>query len=166
MKLPSVTVCSYEEAEYYLGARPLEHDAVISINDVHLGPPPGLHRFPGLKCALAFDDVVEPKWGVPPSIDHATEIVDFAKRLRNHRVLVHCAAGVSRSTAAAISIPATRMRPSPDNARSIMHWIATVRPVARPNPLLVSMIDELLGWDMTLSIACRHRFGAKDPPWG
>lgn len=166
MNLPPVTICSYEEAEYYLNARPLAHDAVISINDVDGGPPRGIDRFPGMKCVFAFDDVVEPKWGVPPDLDDAKAIVAFSKRLRNHRVLIHCAAGVSRSTATAISIPATRLRPSQENARAIMSWLAVVRPVARPNPLLVNMIDHLLGWDCSLSVACRHRFGVKEPPWG
>lgn len=166
MKLPVVTVCSYEEAEFYLNTRPLVHDAVISINDIDDAPPRGFDRFSGPKRAFAFDDVSHPKWGVPPSIDDARELVGFVKRLRNHRVLIHCAKGISRSTAAAISIPAARLRPSQENAHSIMSWIATVRPVARPNPLLVNMIDHLLGWDCSLSMARVHRFGEKEPPWG
>jgi predicted protein tyrosine phosphatase len=168
VKIPAVTICSFEEAEYHLLARPIQYNAVLSINDVDMDPPRGLGAFQGPKCELHFDDVIVPKWGQPPDPIDAKQIVRFASGLTDrHRVLVHCAAGISRSTAASVAFPATRVSRNVRNADAIMRWLATVRPVARPNPLLVHMIDELLGWNSELSIACLRRFGAKtEPPWG
>ena len=160
MTFPSVTVTSFEVAEQYLVREPQQFDSVLSINDLDQGskPPHGFEEFQGLKLVLFFDDVVDTRFSyTPPDLEDAKKIVAFA-RAAKERILIHCAAGVSRSTASAIAIPAVRMAARSVNADSIMRWLREVRPVARPNPLLVQMIDSLTGWNGRLSKACASHF--------
>lgn len=78
-----------------------------------------------------------------PSIDHAEAILDFGRRLRSDsRVLVHCWAGVSRSTAAAFILVAQTM---PGEEQEAYNLIKAIRPQAQPNRLLVRHGDRLLG---------------------
>lgn len=165
MNFPSVTVTCFDIAQEYLVREPWKFNCVLSLNDVDEGshPPQGFEEFRGLKLTLFFDDVICTDLGlVPPSLEDAKKIVSFA-RAANDRILIHCAAGISRSTASAIAIPAVRMAARSVHADAIMRWLREVRPIARPNPLLVQMIDDLVGWNGRLSKAAASHF---NPPSG
>lgn len=78
-----------------------------------------------------------------PCVDHAEAILGFGRQLpAGARVLIHCHAGVSRSTAAGFLLAAARM---PGNEQAAFDLIKSIRPVAQPNRLLVRHGDQLLG---------------------
>ena len=104
---------------------------------------------------LGMSDIAAPEDGeVTPSEIHVKQLIAFVERWdRQHPLLIHCYAGVSRSTAAAyISVCAL------DKGRS-EHEIAlrlrALSPTATPNPLLVSIADEMLGRKGRMSAAMR-----------
>ncbi len=58
-------------------------------------------------------------------------------------LLVHCWAGISRSTAAGFALACQRMGAGAEEA--IAQNLRMVSPMATPNPLVVALADELLG---------------------
>jgi len=109
---------------------------------------PGEH---GLR--LAFHDIAEPRPDLtPPSAALVADLLAFAAGWGGDRpMLVHCWAGVSRSTAAAFIIACQR---GPDRAeRAIAQALRDAAPYATPNPLLVSLADAALGRDGRMSRA-------------
>lgn len=159
----SVVIVDRMVAEYCLVAErdePSGLACVLSISDSkRLGSVlQGYDEFTGHKLALFFDDIWDRKPNhVLPTAKHAKQIVEWAREVQGP-ALLHCNAGISRSTAAAIAIPASQCSPSQDNARAIMLWLAAVRPTADPNPLLVRLIDKELGWKRHLVEARDWRF--------
>jgi predicted protein tyrosine phosphatase len=76
-----------------------------------------------------------------PSADHAHAILEFGRNIPSgSRVLIHCWAGVSRSTAAAFILACLHL--SPEEAMSL---ILNLRPGAMPNRLIVRFSDKILG---------------------
>lgn len=82
--------------------------------------------------------------------DGATEsdvrcLIELAHRLKGSagRVLIHCEAGVSRSTAAALIMYTCLL--GPGSEREAMERVLGQRPIARPNRRMVEIADHLLG---------------------
>ncbi len=94
---------------------------------------------------IAVSDVVEDTPGhVAPARGHVERLVDFARRWdRREPLLIHCFAGVSRSTAAAF-IAVCALAPA-RSEREIAEEIRRLSPTATPNPLLARHADEVLG---------------------
>ncbi len=93
---------------------------------------------------LRFNDVAAPREGlVPPSLEHVEALLAFAEGWSgSHPLLIHCWAGVSRSTAAAYAIACARTAPGRE-----AEWAAHLRdaaPTATPNPLIIALADRLL----------------------
>jgi predicted protein tyrosine phosphatase len=107
-------------------ARPLGIDAP---NHLHIG----------------VDDIAEPIEGhIHPAEEHVLRLIDFVRRWEGTAPLVvHCYAGISRSTAAAF-ITACALRPKRDEA-AIAAAIRAASPTACPNRLLVTLADRHLG---------------------
>jgi len=94
---------------------------------------------------LAFHDIAAPREGLtPPDAALVARLLDFAAGWDATRpMLVHCWAGVSRSTAAAFVIACQR---APGRSeRDIAHALRAAAPYATPNPLLVGLADAALG---------------------
>lgn len=135
----------------------------LSISDYGEPTPPGFEEWSRGKHALAlsFDDIDRPhRHYVAPTALDAVKICAWARAV-NGPAIVHCAAGISRSTAAAVAIAACHVTPGEEEGRIIMNWIATIRPIAMPNPLLVVYIDRELGWSNRLASARAWRFPRK-----
>lgn len=100
---------------------------------------------PGGHLSIGVNDVAAPGDGLTaPQADHVGEILDFVGRWDTGApLLVHCWAGVSRSTATAF-ITACALNPQADEA-GIARRIRSLSPTASPNPLLVAHADGLLG---------------------
>ena len=96
---------------------------------------------------LSMSDIVEPLEGhFPPQSTHIQHLLGFIQQWdRREPLLIHCFAGVSRSTAAAF-IAACALRPERDESE-LAQLIRTRSPTATPNALLVALADQALGRD-------------------
>ena len=96
-------------------------------------------------CVVEVSDIVAPRDGhVLPGDAHVGEILDFAARWdRSRPLLIHCYAGISRSTAAAY-IAVCALAPERDEAE-IAAALRAASPSATPNALFVAIADRLLG---------------------
>ena len=94
---------------------------------------------------LAISDIVEPIPGqVLPERAHLDELLEFvADWDRAEPMVIHCFAGVSRSTAAAY-IAACALRPGRDEF-ALARAMRAASPTATPNPRLISLADAALG---------------------
>lgn len=96
---------------------------------------------------IGVSDIAEPMDGhIHPAEEHVEKLLRFAKTWdRKEPVIVHCYAGVSRSTAAAFII-ACAVSPERDE-REVARAIRKASPTATPNRLLVSVADKMMGRD-------------------
>ena len=94
---------------------------------------------------LGVNDIVEPMDGmVLPAETHVRELIDFVDGWDRRRpIVVHCFAGISRSTAAAY-ITLCAVNPSRGEGEIAKRLRAASR-FASPNPLIVALGDRLLG---------------------
>lgn len=103
----------------------------------------GLHA----RLTLYFDDILGPRPGlVAPNASHLAALLTFGRNLPDNdpvHLLVHCHAGISRSTAAMAALLA-QANPDADE-HAVMAHLAHIRPQAWPNLLMVSLADEHLG---------------------
>ncbi|MET0943637.1 MAG: protein-tyrosine phosphatase family protein [Mesorhizobium sp.] len=96
---------------------------------------------------LSMHDIVDEQPDlVPPGRHHVEQLLEFARGWdRSKPLVVHCFAGISRSTAAAYIIAAAL-----DPEREETELAATLRrasPSATPNSRLIALADGLLGRD-------------------
>lgn len=94
---------------------------------------------------ISMDDITEPADGfVAPSVEHVERALDFVRRWdRAAPMVVHCYAGISRSTASAFAA-ACALNPHRDEL-SIARQIRQASPSAYPNRLIVMLADKALG---------------------
>jgi predicted protein tyrosine phosphatase len=92
---------------------------------------------------LAFHDIIEPMPGLtPPDRDIMQAILDFGRNSERQRaLLIHCWAGISRSSAAAFAIACDR---NPGFERDIAAELRRRAPSATPNRLMIRLADDLL----------------------
>jgi predicted protein tyrosine phosphatase len=94
---------------------------------------------------VQMDDITEQIEGfVAPSEAHVEKVLDFVRNWdRSAPMVVHCYAGISRSTASAFAA-ACMLNPHRDEA-SIARQIRAASPIASPNRLIVGLADKVLG---------------------
>ena len=145
-----VSILSYDEASRTLGSiKALRFTHVISINGPDTQPPAPLQDHDGEHLVLHFWDAVEGDGS--PGRDHVQAIIDFAKTMTQDSVLLcHCAAGISRSSAAALTVIASQMEPTALNAMKAVQDVRDIKGTVWPNALMVQWADELLGFDGAL----------------
>ena len=146
-------VCGLDE----LGRAPLRSaDRIVSILDPGAALPAELHAVNVPLLVLHFDDVANPADSMAPRREHIQQLIAFdAEAHEGERLVVHCTAGISRSTAALAVLLAAR---HPDLDDQIFAAIREVRPMAWPNRLVVSLGDELLGRHGSLNAALRRHY--------
>jgi predicted protein tyrosine phosphatase len=100
---------------------------------------------PANHLKVAMDDITEQVDGfVAPSEQHIEKVLAFVRGWdRNAPLVVHCYAGISRSTASAFAA-ACMLNPHKDEI-SIARQIRAASPIASPNRLIVSLADKVLG---------------------
>jgi predicted protein tyrosine phosphatase len=98
----------------------------------------------GRHLRLAMNDICEPQPGlVPPCESHVSDLIKFALDWeRQAPLLIHCWAGISRSTAAAF-ITLCALNPEASE-REAARALRRASPTAYPNRLLVALADEAL----------------------
>lgn len=94
---------------------------------------------------VAVSDITaEAEGQILPCETHVSSLLDFVRNWdREDPLLIHCFAGVSRSTAAAF-ISACALTPDRCEAE-IARAIRQASPTATPNPRLVAVADKMLG---------------------
>ena len=94
---------------------------------------------------VSMDDIIEHMDGfVAPSVVHIERVLNFVRGWdRSAPMVVHCYAGISRSTAGAF-ITACALNPKRDE-HTIAKLIRDASPTAMPNLRLVALADNLLG---------------------
>jgi len=124
-----------------------EADHVVSLISPDAAPPRVMQR----QTLLRFNDITEQREGlVAPS---AAMIETILALRETPTLLIHCFAGVSRSTAAAYAL-ACATRP-PGEEEDLAAQLRKLCPEATPNALMVALADTILGRDgaMTRAIA-------------
>jgi len=102
------------------------------------------------RLSLLFNDITEPRDGLTmPNDSHVRKLLDFASKWghgdRAKPLLIHCYAGVSRSTASAYII-ALALDPELDEA-ALAQKLRALSPSATPNIRLIALADDMLGRD-------------------
>jgi len=93
---------------------------------------------------LHFEDNLEEHEPNSPTREHVAQILAWGSSLPSDAVvLVHCEAGVSRSTAAALALLVQHR--GIDKIDECAKLLTDVRPVACPNPIISRFADEQLG---------------------
>lgn len=94
---------------------------------------------------LTMHDIPEARDGyTAPAPEHVEALLAFARRWdRAAPLVVHCHAGISRSTAAAYAI-AAMLQPGRREEELALD-LRRLSPMATPNPLIVAHADRLLG---------------------
>lgn len=167
MPTPLITIASYQLAHDLLdGPLAVNFKHVISINNPHTGAPRPLANHPGRHLVLEFHDYTRssPFGGLDvvrlPSPEHVRRILEFAEGVRpDEHLLVHCAAGISRSSAAALAVIASRLEPSEESARRAVDELLDVKEAIRPNEDMVEYTDAALGYSGHLAAAWATTFG-------
>ncbi|WP_372424157.1 tyrosine phosphatase family protein [Salinarimonas chemoclinalis] len=139
----------------YLQVCPLSRldETVDATRASHLVTLVGVGTPPSRPAAIAADrhltlfmsDIVEPMDGhVLPGVEHVAPFLDFVRAWdRAAPMVIHCWAGISRSTASAF-VAACALAPERDEA-AIARALRAASPMATPNRRIVAVADDLLG---------------------
>ena len=113
---------------------------LVSIGDLNDELPTGYHNV-ARKLRLLVADVVTEFGATEKDVQ---DIIRLAEDLRTTtgKILIHCEAGVSRSTAAALIMYACWL--GPGGEREAMRRVLAQRPIAIPNSRMVEIADKLL----------------------
>jgi predicted protein tyrosine phosphatase len=140
-----IVVASYVEAGDMLAADPGCEGIpfIVSIGDPDDLPPAGWGNVRD-KLRLVFYDTND---GEGPTEEDVQKIIDFAAVIRRNpgRVLAHCQAGISRSSATAFILYSILMGRGREG--DALQRVMTQRPIAMPNRRMIAMADRLLQRD-------------------
>ncbi|MGD9866842.1 MAG: tyrosine phosphatase family protein [Hyphomicrobiales bacterium] len=119
------------------------HLVTLINSDSMIDTPAGIAA--GRHLRLAMNDITEALPGmVPPGESHVAELIEFATGWdRKTPMLIHCWAGISRSTAAAF-VTLCALNPQAEEHR-IAQAIRAASPTATPNARIVKLADAALG---------------------
>ena len=159
-----LTICGLQELDSFRDAA-VTH--VLSILDPTYPEPPDFAAYgPHKRLTLRFDDIIEPMPGMlPPERRHIEALLEFGTGLAAAEgdplahLLVHCHAGISRSTAS-MTILLAEARPETEEDALFAH-IREIRAQAWPNSRMIALADELLGRDGKLVAALRRHYGVQ-----
>jgi len=137
-----IHVCSLSRLHSTVKDTGARHVVTLLGVDDHLERPDGVsaqnHLF------LRMHDICEPlESHVVPHAEHVASLIEFVRGWdRGTPLVVHCWAGISRSTAAAFVVACT-LNPERDE-RDIAWAIRRASPTATPNMRIVALADEML----------------------
>ncbi|MFT4250977.1 MAG: hypothetical protein QM608_00635 [Caulobacter sp.] len=143
-----LAVCPLSRLDAHLAAHRPSH--VVTLLSPAAEPPTiqGAERL-----RLTFHDIAEPRADLtPPDAGMIARLLAFADDWTGERpLLLHCYAGVSRSTAAAYILACAR-RPDRDEA-DLARTLRRLSPSATPNRLMVALADAGLKRDGRMTAA-------------
>ena len=136
-------VCSLAALPETVKATGASHVLTVMANVDQVMRPESVLAVNHLKVSM--DDITEQMDGfLAPSEAHIEKVLNFVRGWdRNAPMVVHCYAGISRSTASAFAA-ACMLNPHRDEI-SIAKQIRAASPIAQPNRLIVSLADRALG---------------------
>lgn len=149
--MPAIHVCAWRRLDETVASTGAAGVVTLIKNIGQVQRPPGIA--PERHLRLDFADISEPREGeVMPGHEHVAALLAYFEAWdRQAPLVVHCYAGVSRSTAGAF-IAACQLRPD----RSEEAWAQDIRrlsPTATPNSRLVALADAALGRNGRMSRA-------------
>lgn len=160
---PELTVCGIEELPDQR-VRNVTH--VLSLLDPEYPELEVFHSYARHhRMTLRFHDIIATAPGrVMPKPEHIEAIFKFGSEFQaqqdpegSSHLLVHCHMGVSRSTAAMLSLMA---QANPDESgESLFARLAVIRPQAWPNSQMIGFADEQLGRKGELNAALARHYG-------
>ena len=138
-----IYICALSRLEETVGKTGARH-VVSAINPWSIpATPADVPQDNHLKLAINDIDVPHPNL-VHPEAHHIEPLVGFIRRWnRDGPLVVHCLAGISRSTASAFTA-ACILNPTADE-RIIAKRLEQASATARPNALMTRLADEILG---------------------
>lgn len=157
------SICGIEELAGYQ-AHGVTH--VLSLVDPDLAELEAFSLYPHHhRTILRFHDIVAPRPGwVMPQSEHIEAIVNFGEARAKassadnlEHLLVHCHMGVSRSTAAMLTLMA-QAHPEAE-ADELFAELRHIRPQAWPNSRMIAMADARLARDGRLTAALKRHYG-------
>ena len=165
-----LTVCGISELPDQRG-RSVTH--VLSILDPDHPDPEAFGAYdPHHRTILRFHDIINPLPGMilptPQDVESILRFGDDVMKAGDGRaeghLLVHCHMGISRSTAAMVTLLA---QTHPDESEErLMERLVEIRPQAWPNSRMIQFADELLSRNGRLTEALRRHYGrqiSRDP---
>jgi predicted protein tyrosine phosphatase len=162
ISVSELTICGLDELHLH-GSRGVTH--VLSLLDPECPNPEAFSAFDRHhRLTLNFHDVVAPYRGyIAPSREDVETILQFGRSLPGDmapspeaHLLVHCHAGISRSTAAMAAILA-QQHPD-DDAERIFERVLAIRHKAWPNSRMIGFADDLLGRQGRMLVALGHLY--------
>jgi predicted protein tyrosine phosphatase len=162
---PDLTICGLDELGDH-STRAVTH--VLSILDPNWPEPEAFWAYdPHHRVEMHFNDAIEPGPGIElPQVRHVEEILAFGSAFQRDlaarrvaHLLIHCHAGISRSTAAMTTL---LMQADPEETEErIFERLVAIRPKAWPNSLMIGFADDLLGRGGQLTAALRRHYGRR-----
>lgn len=113
---------------------------------------------------LSCEDVLGTADHNAPTLELVERLLEFGRNIPEDAVVVvHCFAGVSRSTAAAAALMAQelKLQGHADPVGEALRRLTEQRPEACPNPVISDFADRLLGFDGAFHEACENVANAK-----
>jgi len=140
-----IHVCSLARLHEIVEATGASHVVTLITRDIDIERPPGVLADNHLW--LEMHDISTPLDGyILPGRHHIEELLSFVRRWdRAKPMVVHCHAGISRSSAAAF-VAACALAPHRDE-REIALAMRQASPTALPNLRIVSLADQALARD-------------------
>ena len=138
-----IHVCSLAALPDTVTASGASHVLTIMANVDQVQRPRSI--LPAHHLKVQVDDITEPIDGfVAPSEVHVEQVLGFVRGWdRRAPLVIHCYAGISRSTASAFAAVCA-LNPQRDEG-SIARQIRAASPIAAPNRLIVALADKALG---------------------
>ena len=140
--MPRILVTPLAEIEKVIGLDRPSHLLSLLGSDYMIDPHP---RFGDRHLRISVSDIAAPMDGqVEPRRAHVDQVLAFADTWdRTNPMLIHCWAGISRSTASMFMI-LCKLNPQTDEL-AILRRMRRLAPHISPNRLLVALADERLG---------------------
>jgi len=138
-----IHVCSLAALPSTVEATGARHVLTVMANVGQVMRPPSILEANHLR--ISMDDINEPADGfIAPSREHVEQALMFIRGWdRTAPMVIHCYAGISRSTASAF-MAACALNPHRDES-AIARQIRAASPTAYPNRLIVTLADRILG---------------------
>lgn len=149
--MPTLHICPLSRLPETVAATGASHLVTLATLGSTVERPAAIR--PEHHLRVGFSDIVAPMEGhLPPGEAHVRAVLDFvAAWPREKPMVLHCYAGISRSTAAAFAASCA-LQPDRDEAE-LARELRRLAPSATPNPLFVEIADRLLGREGRMSAA-------------